>query len=726
MAAIRGVLTNPQEWVGVVLVFLSLTVAVLSIEHAHWIKPQPSLVLVLGLSVLVGLWLARVRLSGKLGCLIAIVLGAGITVWQSLGLVSPSGTESSLTAWWRIVTGNQPNEGTIFFAMFLILATWLMGFLSTWFLVRRQNVWVAIIAGTVTTLINLSNLPPENHYFLPVYLVMAILLLGQANLARQWGWFRQHGLSFSRPGVVKMVGAVVIIIVLTLTTAWVVPEPPIDQMGLNLTAIRGETAQEQWFNIFADVGNKWPELDSGTQTELSFASPPSTSSREQFVVTADEPSYWRTRRYDTYHSWGWTSSETVEREVGPLVAVTATGSTKDEMVTYTVENKLRTDVVLIRGEFDSASITTLLQTFSAVEDNEDIIAVVSPKMMKPYQRYTVTARINVPTEEELSQAGEDCPQWITEHYLQLPDTLPEQVILLSQEITAEAETALDKVKAVKKYLQGFEYNRKAKTPPADVDGVAYFLFESKEGVCTTFASAMAVMLRSVGVPARLNTGYLKGVLDRETRSYTLRAKDYHARTEVYFTGYGWVEFSAMPGDNGGAAETAVAGNPETGIPPSELPPEGATSDISGVEEDTKPATTGHRGLPGPALYVYFIIIGVPLVLYLAARAGYTYWLARLKRVDNPADVYARMCYLASLIKFGPKSGETPLEYSARLALALPANAVAIDTITRAYIETQFSSRKELSRLQRGRIQKSWVELCPSLAKRLLSFKRTSK
>jgi transglutaminase-like putative cysteine protease len=724
MATIRSVLSNPQEWVGVVLVFLSLTVAVLSVEHAHWIKPQPSLVLVLGLSVLVGLWLARVRLSGKLAYLIAIALGAGVTVWQSIGLVSPSGTESSLTAWWRTVSGSQPNEGTIFFAMFIILLTWLMGFVSTWFLVRRQNVWVAIVAGTVTTLINLSNLPPASHYFLPIYLVMAMLLLGQANLSKQQSWFQRHGLGFSRSGVVKMVGAVVIISILTVTTAWVVPEPPIDQMGLNLTDIYGETAQGQWFNIFADVRGKWPTLDSGTQTELSFAKPPSTSSREQFVVTAEEPTYWRTRRYDTYLSWGWTSSETVAREVDPFVDESATDSTGAEMVTYTVENKLRTDILLIRGEFNTASIAALLQTFSTVGDDEDIIAVVSPKIMKPYQQYTVTASIDVPTEEELAQAGEDYPQGIIEHYLQLPGTLPEQVVLLSQEITAGTETALDKVKAVKKYLQGFEYNRKAETPPADVDGVAYFLFETKEGVCTTFASAMAVMLRSVGVPARLNTGYLDGVLDKDTGSYILRAKDYHARTEVYFPGYGWVEFSATPGDDGGAVEITVAGNPETDIPSPELPPEGV--EVVPVEEDVKPATTGHRGLPGPALYVYFIIIGIPLVLYLAARAGYAYWLARLKRVNNPADVYARMCYLASLIKFGPQSGETPLEYSARLALALPANAEAISTITRAYIETQFSSRKELDGLQKSRIQKSWVELCPSLAKRLLGFRKPSR
>jgi hypothetical protein len=156
----------------------------------------------------------------------------------------------------------------------------------------------------------------------------------------------------------------------------------------------------------------------------------------------------------------------------------------------------------------------------------------------------------------------------------------------------------------------------------------------------------------------------------------------------------------------------------------ELPPEGQTD--AAVEGSGEPTVTGRRGLPGPALYIYFIIIGIPLLLYLSARAGYAYWLTRLKRVDNPADVYTRMCYLATLIKLGPKSDETPLEYSSRLAMALPANAQAIDVIARAYVETRFSFRKELTGLQKGRMQKSWVELCPSLVKRLLGLKKSSE
>ncbi len=744
IAAVRNGLGSPQEWVGVVLVFLTLAVAVWSIEHADWMKREPSLILVLGISVLAGLWLARGRLPGKVVYPLAFVLGIGITVWQSVGLVPASETESALSNWWQTVTSGRLNEGTIFFAMFLLLVTWVIGFTSTWFLLRRRNAWVAIAAGTVTIMVNLSNLPQEDYYFLPIYLFVALLLLGQANLAKQGAWFRQHGIRFSRSSVIKVVGAVVVISVLTVTTAWVIPEPPVDQMGLNLVSLLGENTQGQWFNIFAGVPSKWTRIDSDEQMQLSFSTPVSTSKRTLFIVTADQPSYWRIRRYDNYNSWGWTSSEVVEHDVDLL----ATGDdlAEGESVTYTVENRLRTDVLLVSGEFASANIPALGQTFVAVEDGEvlqdssggvstevyggeaevesDIIAVVSPVIMKPYQRYTVSTRIITPTPEELSQVGEDYPAEIVDRYLQLPDTLPVEVRLLSQQITAEAETAYDKVIAVKEYLQDFEYNLKAEVPPEGADGVAYFLFESKEGVCTSFASALAVMLRSVGVPARLNTGYLEGVYDKDTGSYILRAKDYHARTEVYFPGYGWVEFSATPGDDDTSEIIATGGEGAIEPPYPEFFPEGEVTSL--IEGDTKSPGAGRSGLPGPDLYVYFAVFGIPLVLYLAVRFGYAYWLVRLKRVDNPADVYNRMCYLASLSKSGPRPEETPLEYSGRLAQVIPSQAQAVSTVAQAYVETQFGPRRELTELQKARMQKSWVGLCPFLVKRLLSLRRRSE
>ncbi len=742
-SAIRVGVGTSREWTSVLLVFLTLAVATWSIEQAHWIRPQPSLITALLLAVLVGLLLARSRLSARIAYPLMVVLGLGVTVWQAIGLMPYSETESALRAWWVAVSGARPSEGTTYFAMFLSMVIWVIGFISTWYILRRQNVWVAVGLGTLAILINLSNLPREDYLFLPVYMLVAMLLIGQVNLARQGVWFGQRTSNFPYRGVVYLVGTVVCISMLTVATAWFVPQPPIDQIGLGSVSgsLTEEGARGQWFNIFAGVNSKWSLIDSGEQQTLSFKDPLSTSGRVHFIVAADRPAYWRTRRYDTYYPWGWTSSEISDREIAAYEdAVEARPFSLSEELTYTVENRLKTDIVLIMGDFHSSAMPVILQTFSEEEPGEelpvdtsdrsaeaveedlpepgDVVAVVTPRLMKPYQRYTVVASVASYTPDELSLTGEDYPEEVTERYLQLPDDLPVRIRETAEDITRGAESQYDKVVAVKAYINSLEYNIEADVPPEDADAVDHFLFESKEGVCTSFASAMAVMLRCVGVPTRLNTGYLEGDYDTETESYLLRVRDYHARTEVYFPDLGWVEFSATP--VGGSTDAIVGvGDEEEFLEIIDPAMMQAEMEIFGpTGEDFARRSTSRITLPGPQLYVYFFIIGVPVVIFFAVRGGYAFWLQRLKRIDNPADAYRKMSRLAALGKMGPVMHETPLEYCARLALALPLQAEAIDAIARAYVETQFSFRKELSRLQKGRLQKTWVELVPSLVRRM--------
>ncbi len=742
-SAIRTIIGSSREITSVLLVFLSLAIAVWSIEQANWIRPQPSLITVLFLAVLTGLLLFRSRLPARITYPVMIVLGLGVTVWQAVSLMPLSDTESAFRAWWVAVSGIRPSEGTTYFAMFLCIVVWIIGYISTWYVLRKRNVWVAVGLGTLAVLINLSNLPREDYLFLPFYLITAMLLIGQVNLAKQGIWFGRRYNNFPRRGVLYLVTATLCISVLTVITAWFVPQPSVDQLGLASFGgtLNGDAVRGQWFNIFADVRSKWTQISSSEQQTLSFSDPLSTSKRIQFVVSADRPAYWRVRRYDTYQSWGWSSSEISNRQVGTYEEIfESDGYEQGEQLTYTVENKLKTDIVLVAGELLSADMPVVLQTFTDEEpdvdqtvlfsgqtDREenvqpqsgDVIAVITPRAMKPYQKYEAVVNIRSFTPDELSAAGDNYPDAIRERYLQLPNSLPWPVRRLAREITLNAESPYEKVLAVKEYINKLEYNLEADVPPETTDAVYYFLFASREGVCTSFASAMAIMLRIVDIPTRLNTGYLEGDYDEETGTYILRVSDYHARTEVYFPEYGWVEFSATP--VGGSTDDIVEVGDDTGMleildPMLMIIPD--ENSIGPAGGDFTRSNLRGNSLPGPQIYVYFIIIGIPVLLFFAARVTYAMWLQRLKHINSPADAYRKMSKLAALGKMGPLEHETPLEYCARLILALPLQAELISAITGAYVETQFSPRKELGRLQQGRLQKTWVELVPSLTKKL--------
>src|SRR5690606_25400450 len=96
---------------------------------------------------------------------------------------------------------------------------------------------------------------------------------------------------------------------------------------------------------------------------------------------------------------------------------------------------------------------------------------------------------------------------------------------------------------VQDYLrQNFPYDLSVKPAPANKDVVDYFLFDSQRGFCSHYASAMVVLLRSQGVPARIVTGYAMGEYDFARGAYRVPVSASHAWVEVYFSGYGWVEF----------------------------------------------------------------------------------------------------------------------------------------------------------------------------------------
>ena len=145
-----------------------------------------------------------------------------------------------------------------------------------------------------------------------------------------------------------------------------------------------------------------------------------------------------------------------------------------------------------------------------------------------------------------------------ERYLQLPEALPERVGRLAERITAGASNAYDKVVAIEDYMRSnYRYSTDSPVPPEGRDAVDHFLFDSSVGFCEQFASATTVMLRTLGIPARLVAGYTPGSRNPFSGYYEVRNSDAHTWVEVYFPRYGWYEFDptfAVPPAAPGASE----------------------------------------------------------------------------------------------------------------------------------------------------------------------------
>ena len=163
--------------------------------------------------------------------------------------------------------------------------------------------------------------------------------------------------------------------------------------------------------------------------------------------------------------------------------------------------------------------------------------------------YTFVSAATKASIQDLENASTDYPAEIQDKFLQIPPEFSPRVRELAQQLTANAATPYEKAKAIESYLRTLPYDDAIAAPPAGVDPLEYFLFDIKRGYCDYYATAMAMMLRTVGVPARTASGYAEGLFDEESQSYYITQRDAHTWVEVFFPEYGWIEFEPTAGES---------------------------------------------------------------------------------------------------------------------------------------------------------------------------------
>lgn len=176
---------------------------------------------------------------------------------------------------------------------------------------------------------------------------------------------------------------------------------------------------------------------------------------------------------------------------------------------------------------------------------DDAGAVFDLDPEHPVNGYQASSDIEQPTAGDLRTAGEGYPPDVNSNYLELP-ALDSRIPRLAQQIAASANNNYDKAQALETYLRThFGYTLQlSRTVPHDP--LANFLFERKQGHCEYFASSMAVMLRTLGIPSRVVNGFRSGEFNDLTSQYVIRASNAHSWVEAYFPPYGWVAFDPTP------------------------------------------------------------------------------------------------------------------------------------------------------------------------------------
>jgi transglutaminase-like putative cysteine protease len=361
-------------------------------------------------------------------------------------------------------------------------------------------------------------------------------------------------------------------------------------------------------------------------------------------------------------------------------------------------------------------------TLEAVVNDEnefDITTVRSPQLIPQGDSYNVASDLSVANEVQLRNAGRNYPPEIRQRYLGLPDSITARTRALAFSLAAGQPTDYDTALAVQDYLRAnITYSLEIPAPPAGQDPVDWVLFTRQEGYCNYYASAMVVLLRAVGIPARMSVGFAEGAFDLDVGLYRVVESDAHAWPEVYFPGYGWVEFEPTASQPVlDRTLTLANGNAGEQPAPDERPTPQNPADREAAADPGGQQPAAAR-LAGVALW------GGAALALVAGLALLRRWQLRRERANSSAAAlaYARLQGAARWVGVQASPAWTPRERGAALARRLPAHAAEIHEITSEYewetygraVSPMEAAEQAWRRLERavwwGALRRAWRRL----------------
>ncbi len=453
---------------------------------------------------------------------------------------------------------NKPVHDHLFFVSIVTLTYWLIALAGGYWLNRHRN-FLNVVLPTGLAIITIQAFDPlqtKRIWYLALFIFEALLLLGRMHFLENRSFWSKSRFLLTDESVSDLERGGLAITSVAVLFAWSMP-------GL-IDSMKPVANSRQEFTrpIYDRFANAVSALESpyavGDNSEFyggSLFLGGHAAVGENVILTVEvmgkDPlpvrGYWKGRNYDLYFDGRWTMAEDESDSFNPADGALSVEYPQNRReISFTFINSARKQNLLYAPAETIwvSKDTTLHYAASISEEVKDTTAWITVESLMSGNQYRARALMADPSVEELRSAGTKYPAWVRERYLQVPDEIAPQLRELALEIIASQQTPFDKAQAITTYLRTeIEYQKTISEPfPQDRDPVLWVLFEYKKGFCMYYASAETLMLRSIGIPARMAVGFAEGDYDETKGNYTVAYEDSHAWPEVYFPGIGWVEF----------------------------------------------------------------------------------------------------------------------------------------------------------------------------------------
>jgi transglutaminase-like putative cysteine protease len=689
-------------WFALPIYLVVISMYPLSLQHAAWVDIDEHLWWIALAGVLGGTIIGNGRMRFRRAVLLAGVLGAILVVLSTTFAATGPGVFrdklinlAQLVNNWitQVIAGEAASDPTVF-VLFLGASVWCATFVGSFALARSRRIWDAVIFNGGCLVINVSvaltNLYPD----LIVFTLAVLVLLVRIHIVNlQERWTKQNIVPSGEMDWRLLRGGLTWTTVLVIM-ALVTPRVGAAEVLSNAwTTFQGpyQSVEGEWQRFFAGVSGPSRLRGVSFSDSIRLGQAPNLGDRVVMTVEAGGGHFWRAVTYDFYTGAGWHTTETDKAD---KVSVPSLDREKYDArfdiivphsnILFAANEPIRVDIPYQFQTGQDKSYSTSLHALNRTQASGV---------------YTVTSMISVADKQSLRKAPMVYPDYIKAKYLQLPSTLPARVKSLAHTLLDNIPDAYDKAETLETYLRSppFSYSPQVKGTPPGRDPVDYFLFDLKQDFCEYFASAMVVMLREAGVPARLVEGFTTGQFDSGTGQYIVREQDAHAWVEAYFPQYGWIEFEPTPSqppfsrvDSNAPGAGDTTGDGVT--PGDEAANPDAADRLNKGEQDIASQDAANDG--GPISIVRQIDPRPLLVLFTALLALLGILIARFNwrfREYGPIDsAWAKTRLLAGYVGYPADPSQTPYEYAGTLGAAIPETKEPLETLSQARVRERYS------------------------------------
>jgi len=449
----------------------------------------------------------------------------------------------------QAVTGGVGGDALIFILLLGGLF-WILGYNAGWNTYRRMRVWRAVLPPGIVALISVYYYvgPAPLMRYLVLYLFFGLLYIARAHVCEREEAWRREQVAYS-PGLrLSFVQAGLVLVLVVLTLAWTLPgAAAVPRLAATWHQVSDpwRLVREEWQRLFSDLRGGAVSVVEPFGSSLVLGGPRDLQDAIVMDIAAPREGryYWRGTVYSSYEGARWKALE--QERILLIPGQQPPGTAHDALrhpVTQTVTSYVPGRHLLV-GASQPVAVDWEAEAYVDLTEGAplEFIRISSILPLEAGDRYLVTSLVSKADATSLRQAGSDYPEWVRQ-YLQLP-AMPDRVRRLAEEVTAGAESPYDQAVALEQYLRDhIAYDLTPPEFPAGRDYVDFLLFASKRGYCSGYATAMAVMARSLGIPARVAVGYAAGEYDAERGVFRVREVHSHSWPEIYFPGYGWIEF----------------------------------------------------------------------------------------------------------------------------------------------------------------------------------------